>query len=49
MLANMAEILADWGKGKHTHHTARRFRKLVPLNQIWYMDSIMDSGEKVLY
>ena len=44
--ANIMEVLYDWGRGKHTHHTARRIRKLVPLNNIWYLDSIFDKLEK---
>ena len=43
-----AQILYDWGRGRHTHHTARRIRKLVPLNNIWYLDSIFDRIEKGL-
>ena len=43
-----AQILYDWGRGRHTHHTARRIRKLVPLNNIWYLDSIFDKIEKGL-
>ena len=49
IIGNVAEILNDWGRGRHTHHTARRLRKLVPLNKIWYMDNLMDSSEKVIY
>jgi hypothetical protein len=49
IIGNVAEILNDWGRGRHTHHTARRLRKLVPLNKIWYMDNLMDSSEKVMY
>ena len=44
--ATIMEVLYDWGRGKHTHHTARRIRKLVPLNNIWYLDSIFDKLEK---
>lgn len=44
-----AEILYDWGRGKHNHHTARRIRKLVPLNNIWYLDGIFDKFEKGIY
>ena len=42
----VSQILYDWGRGRHTHHTARRIRKLVPINNIWYLDSIFDKLEK---
>lgn len=45
-LATISQIMYDWGRGKHTHHTARRIRKLVPFNNIWYLDSIFDKLEK---
>jgi len=45
-MATVAQIMYDWGRGKHTHHTARRIRKLVPFNNIWYLDSIFDKFEK---
>jgi hypothetical protein len=48
-IGTVAQILYDWGRGRHTHHTARRIRKLVPLNNIWYLDSIFDKLEKGLY
>jgi hypothetical protein len=45
-MATVTQIMYDWGRGKHTHHTARRIRKLVPFNNIWYLDSIFDKFEK---
>ena len=48
-IGTVGEIMYDWGRGRHTHHTARRIRKLVPLNNIWYLDTIMDESEKVIY
>ena len=48
-IGTAAEILYDWGRGRHSHHTARRIRKLVPLNNIWYLDGIFDSFEKSIY
>lgn len=47
-IGGVAEVLYDWGRGRHTHHTARRIRKLVPLNNIWYLDNIFDGMEKVI-
>lgn len=47
-IGTVGQILYDWGRGRHTHHTARRIRKLVPLNNIWYLDSIFDKLEKGL-
>jgi len=47
-IGTVAQILYDWGRGRHTHHTARRIRKLVPLNNIWYLDSVFDKIEKGL-
>ena len=48
-LGNIAEILYDWGRGKHNHHTARRIRRTIPYNNIWYADSLFDKLEKALY
>ena len=48
-IGTVTQILYDWGRGRHTHHTARRIRKLVPLNNIWYLDGIFDKFEKGIY
>ena len=48
-IGNIGEILYDWGRGKHTHHTARRIRKTIPFNNVWYADFLFDKLEKGLY
>lgn len=48
-IGNIGEILYDWGRGKHTHHTARRIRKTIPFNNLWYADFLFDKLEKGLY
>ena len=39
-------ITTDWVSGEHNHHTARNVRRLMPLQNIFYLDGIFDSFEK---
>ena len=48
-IGNIAEILYDWGRGRQTNHTARRIRRTIPYNNMWYADSLFDKLEKGLY
>lgn len=45
-IANLTDIMLDWGKGKHDYTTARAIRKTLPFQNIWYLDSIFDKLEK---
>jgi len=45
-LSNIADIMYTWGTGKYNHHTARNVRRLLPFQNVWYMDSIFDDIEK---
>lgn len=48
-IANLFDIMLDWGKGTHDYTTARAIRKTLPLQNIWYLDSVFDKIEKGLY
>lgn len=48
-IGNLMEIIYDWGRGRHTHHTARRIRRAIPYNNVWYADFLFDKLEKGLY
>jgi hypothetical protein len=48
-IGNIMEIIYDWGRGRHTHHTARRIRRAIPYNNVWYADFLFDKLEKGLY
>lgn len=48
-IANLTDIMLDWGKGKHDYTTARAIRKTLPFQNIWYLDSVFDKLEKGLY
>jgi len=48
-IGNIYEIMYDWGRGRHNHHTARRIRRLIPFNNLWYADFLFDKLEKGLY
>tara|TARA_R110002051_G_scaffold14690_3_gene47120 strand:+ start:18441 stop:21710 length:3270 start_codon:yes stop_codon:yes gene_type:complete len=45
-LSNIADIMYTWGTGKYNHHTARNVRRLLPFQNVWYMDSLFDDIEK---
>ena len=39
-------ITTDWASGQHNHHTARNVRRLIPLQNVFYLDGIFDSFEQ---
>ena len=45
-IENIADIMFTWGTGKYNHHTARNVRRLVPFQNVWFLDSLFDSMEK---
>ena len=45
-LANIGDIMWTWGSGKYNHHTARNVRRLVPFQNVWFLDSLFDEMEK---
>ena len=45
-IANIADIAWTWGTGKYNHHTARNVRRLLPFQNVWFLDSIFDKMEK---
>jgi hypothetical protein len=48
-IANLYDIMLDWGKGTHDYTTARAIRKTLPFQNIWYLDNVFDKIEKGLY
>lgn len=46
--STIANIMFDWGKGTHNHYTARNVRRLIPFQNVWYLDSLFDKAEKGL-
>tara|TARA_R110002126_G_scaffold3666_1_gene20902 strand:- start:2441 stop:5647 length:3207 start_codon:yes stop_codon:yes gene_type:complete len=46
--ANITDIMFDWGKGTHNHYTAKNVRRLIPFQNVWYLDSLFDNVEKGL-
>ena len=46
--ANISDIMFDWGKGTHNHYTAKNVRRLIPFQNVWYLDSLFDNVEKGL-
>jgi len=45
-IANIADIMWTWGTGKYNHHTARNVRRLVPFQNVWFLDSVYDKLEQ---
>ncbi len=45
-LSNIADVMWTWGTGKYNHHTARNVRRLVPFQNVWFLDSVFDKLEK---
>ena len=45
-ISNIADIVWTAGSGKYNHHTARNVRRLVPFQNVWFLDSLFDSMEK---
>ncbi len=45
-LANIGDIAWTWGTGKYNHHTARNVRRLLPFQNVWFLDSLFDEIEQ---
>ncbi len=45
-LENIADIAFSWGTGKYNHHTAKNVRRLLPFQNVWFLDSLFDEVEK---
>ena len=45
-IANISDVMWTWGTGKYNHHTARNVRRLVPFQNVWFLDSVFDKLEK---
>lgn len=47
-LANISDIMWAWGTGSYNHHDARNVRRLIPFQNIWWLDTNFDKIEKGL-
>ena len=47
-IGNISDLMWDWGRGKHTHYSAKNVRRLIPFQNVWYLDSLFDQVEKGL-
>ena len=45
---NIADILFDVSGKKYNHHTAKNVRRLIPFQNVWYLDWLFDDIEKGL-
>jgi len=45
-IENIADIAFSWGTGKYNHHTARNVRRLLPFQNVWFLDSLFDEVEQ---
>ena len=45
-IANISDIAWTWGTGKYNHHTARNVRRLLPFQNVWFLDSLFDEVER---
>ena len=45
-IANIGDIMWTWGTGKYNHHTARNVRRLLPFQNVWFLDSLFDEVER---
>ena len=45
-IANISDIMWTWGSGKYNHHTARNVRRLLPFQNVWFLDSLFDEVEQ---
>ena len=45
-IANISDIMWTWGTGKYNHHTARNVRRLLPFQNVWFLDSLFDEIEE---
>ena len=47
-IANIFDIMYDIGSGGYNHYTARNVRRLIPFQNVWYLDWLFDDIEKGL-
>ena len=47
-LYNIFDILYDVGGNKYNHHTAKNVRRLIPFQNVWYLDWLFDDLQKGL-
>jgi hypothetical protein len=47
-IVNMFNIAYDVGTNKYNHYTARNVRRLIPFQNVWYLDWLFDDIEKGL-
>jgi hypothetical protein len=47
-LYNIADILFDVFGNKYNHHTAKNVRRLIPFQNVWYLDWLFDDLQKGL-
>jgi hypothetical protein len=45
---NIFDIMYDVGANKYNHYTARNVRRLIPFQNVWYLDWLFDNIEKGL-
>ena len=45
---NIADIIYDVYGGKYNHHTAKNVRRLIPFQNVWYLDWLFDDIQKGL-
>ena len=46
---NIFDIIYDVKGGKYNHHTAKNVRRLIPFQNVWYLDWLFDDIQKGLY
>jgi hypothetical protein len=46
---NIFDILYDIGGNKYNHHTAKNVRRLIPFQNVWYLDWLFDDIQKGLH
>jgi len=46
---NIFEILYDVGGNQYNHHTAKNVRRLIPFQNVWYLDWLFDDIQKGLH
>jgi len=47
-ITNIFDIMYDVGSNKYNHWTARNVRRLIPFQNVWYLDWLFDDIEKGL-
>lgn len=47
-IGNIGDIMWAWGTGTYNHHDARNVRRLIPFQNVWWLDTNFDKIEKGL-